>query len=205
MRVPFGRGVAGGKSLGSQNLDHVSVFGMQHGQHTVLGSDAHDFEDLPILQTQPSVVGGEYLQGSDPLLDQARNLGLDGPIEAGDIHVQSVINGGLARGFGLPGIHIFYERVRVERHEVQHGRCSAKCSCLHSRVVIVRRNGVEHGQVQMCMGIDPPRHQELPGGIHHLSSFDCEVLTDSLDGLALDVHIPAFLATHGEQRAAFYQ
>ncbi len=57
----------------------------------------------------------------------------------------------------------------------------------------------------MNMRIDPARHQNLASRVHQLGSIGLEIVPDSLDGLALNVQVSAFLTAYSEQRSTFDQ
>ena len=197
--VPDRGGLAGGQNFSGEHLDHIAVLGMQHGQHAVLSAPAHDLEDLAVLQPQPPVVGGEYLQGGDPLPDQRRDLGHHLGIETGDVHVEAEIDGRLGIGLGVPGVDALAQGVEVLRHEIQHGGGAAESGRLQAAVVVVGGHRVEHGEIKVGVGVDPAGQHQLAGGVDHFRTGRLQSRTDGSNGLAFDEQI--FLGTppHGDE------
>ena len=66
------------------------------------------FEDAAIIEAQTSVIGGEDFQGLNAHLHQRRNRFRDLLIEAGEIHMEGIVDGGFF-GFLHPQINRIFK------------------------------------------------------------------------------------------------
>jgi hypothetical protein len=164
--VPFGSGVPGLKGLGDEDVDHIAVFAVNHRQQAMLPAATHDLEDLTVLEAEPAVVGGEDLERRDPFVGQAADLVEHGGVHAGDVHMKGEIDGGLGVGLGVPLVDPSAQRARGGGgHEVDDSGCAAEGSRLVAGVVVVRRDRLEHREVEMRVRVDPTGEEKLASDV----------------------------------------
>jgi hypothetical protein len=186
---------------GDEDVDDISVLGVDHRQQAALGAAPHDLKDLTVLQPQPAVVGGEDLQRRDPFSRQAADLFENVSIQPGDVHMEGEIDGGFSVGFGVPFIQAGAQRTAGRRRHKIHDRGrSAEGGGLVTGVVVVGGDRVEHRQVEMRVGRSAGEN-ELAGNVDHLGVFGGRPV-DGDDRLSFDEDVGPERLGVGDERAA---
>ena len=135
-RMPLGSGVTFGKRLGGECFDHIPILAVCHYQHAVIAGDLHRLENAAIVDAQAAVVGREHLECGDAHFPQIRDPACNPFIEAGQVHVEGIIDGCLLRHLH-PGIHGMLKALFLQYHKIHHGRGSAKGCGLMTAVMVI--------------------------------------------------------------------
>ena len=96
-----------------QDVDHVPIFSMNHGEQIIFSTDPHDLEDITVIQPQSAVISGENLHAGDTQSGQVRKFFSDLFVEMSDVHVKTVIDAGFWVRHGTMPRDIFCEADRL--------------------------------------------------------------------------------------------
>ena len=180
-----GSSVSSSKSFCHQDVDHIPIFSMHHREEVIFSADAHYFENAAIIQSEPTVVGGEDLHTSDTHLGEVQQLFRNLVVEMSDIHMKTVINAGFGVCHGtMPG-NIFCQDDRLLGNEIDHGGRSAKGGCFSASVMIISRDGACHRQFEVHMGVHPTRKNQKTAGIHDSCFVVFNIFVNPADKLIL--------------------
>ncbi|MNS61084.1 hypothetical protein D3C72_941010 [compost metagenome] len=185
--VPARRGLALFQGALDDLVDDDAVLGMHADHGAVLAGFAHGAVDRRVIRVEHAGVGHEELVAGDALVGEAAHLveALVGHV--GDDHVEGVVDGGLALGLGVPGVQALEGGAALGLHgEVHHRGGAAEGRGAGAGLEVVGAVGAAEGHVEVGVGVDASRNDQLAGRVDHGVRRHVEVLADEGDALALD-------------------
>ena len=153
---------------GNQGIDHVAVGGMHRNQSAVVAHHPHQVHHLPIVNHQGTFVGHKGLEGADALFfNHGHHFFAHFGVEIGYRHVVGIIAHSLSFRFFLPGAKRVVQGVALGlQYKVNHHGGSAKQGGPGAGGVIVAGIGSHKGHVQMHVGVNSARNNQLARSIN---------------------------------------
>ena len=187
-RVVDRLGVPLGERLADEDVDRVTVLGVNHHERAARRGDLHRAEERLVVDLQDVLVGHEELVRGDALLGQRGELLQPFLVgEIGDRDVEAVVDQCLAVRLRVPSLEGLRERLALSLDAEVHvaGRAAAGRRPLAGLEVVDRDRAAER-HVEMGVRVDAARQDVLPARVDRPFGRDVEVGADERDALALD-------------------
>jgi len=201
--VPFGAGFAFGEELLLQAHDQFRVFAVRGDDDTEFLGKSQGLKHLGVVNTEEILVSEEDFEGSSTVGDDLAELRFGFAAEFGDRHVEGVVAGGIAGGFGFPEIVAgegVVVSIRAAHFDVGGGAADEGGNA--GGFVCVLGKGSHERKIDVDVRVDEAGEDELGGGVDDFGAWRrVEMFTDARDGFIFDVDIAGDAGADGDDVA----
>ncbi len=189
--VPLGAGLALGEQFLLQAAHQFGVFAVRGDDDAESFGELERLVHLAVVNAEEVLVSEEDFERRDAVGHDLAELGFGFVVEFGDGHVESVVAGAVAFGFGFPEL-ITFQRIVIARgaahFDIGGGAADQRRDA--GGFVRIFGEGRHEGQIDVDVGIDEAGENQFAGGIDDFGAGgDFEVLADAGDGFVFDVDV----------------
>ena len=149
-------------------------------------------------------VGHVHLERGDAGGEHGGDLGADGLVPVVDGHVEAIIAARAAVGLFVPEIEAVLQRLALVRAgEVDDEGRAAVDGAARAGVEVVGGGGAADVEVEVRVGVDETREEQLAGHVDDGCAVRGQVFADGEDLFALDQHVGRAGSGGGDDGAAF--
>ena len=196
-------GLPRGLVRGDERVDDARVLAVDAGDAAVFFQLLQRAEHV-LIADHHGGVGHVHLERGDAGGEHGWDLGADGLVPVVDGHVEAIIAARAAVGLFVPEIEAVLQRLALVRAgEVDDEGRAAVDGAARAGVEVVGGGGVADVEVEVRVGVDETREEQLAGHVDDGCAVRGQVFADGEDLFALDQHVGRAGSGGGDDSAAF--
>ena len=198
----FGGRLARGKILAHENVDDVTVLGVNTDEGSVLATRPEHAQEGGVIDHDGALVGHEELETRDAFVYQPGDLSEGLVVEIGDCHMESVVDGHIAVGLVSPVLVGLCERfaLRLDR-EIDDGRGPADCSGLGAGCEGLAGDRPAEWHLEVGVDVYSPGHHIRARGIDDLRALRRQIRAQRHDLSPVQQNVGPVLAFRADYGA----
>lgn len=201
--VPFGTSFAFGEELLLKASDEFGVFTVGGDNDAEPFGEGEGLKHFGVVNTEEILVGQENFEGGGAVGNDFAKLGFGITDELGDGHVEGVVAGGMAGGFGLPEV-VALECVVIAigaAHFDEGGGATDESGDAGGFVGVFGEGGHE-GEIDVHVGIDEAGEDEFAGGVDDFGAGrSVEIFADAGNGFVFGIDVGVDARADGDEFA----
>ena len=183
--------------------DKFGVFAMGRDNDAETPGEGQGLVHFAVVDAKEIFVSEEDFEGGSAVGNDFAKLGFGFGDELGDGHVEGVVTGALAGGFGLPKVitgQSLVIAIGTAHFDVCGGAADERGDA--GGFVGVLGEGGHEGEIDVDVGIDEAREDEFSGSVDNFSAGrNIQVFADAGDGFVFSVDIGVNAGTDGDDFA----